>query len=131
MTILWAVGLIVATGMVGGLINALLADQGLIFPKFETLTGGHRILRPGFVGNILIGGVTAIVLAGLYSPLGAVEISAAQAPNLQLTFGSLAGALLSGIGGARLLTQEVDKRYIESTGEKLVSTAEEVIEDKS
>lgn len=116
--------------MVGGLINALLADQGLIFPKFETL-GGHRILRPGFVGNILIGGVTAIVLAGLYSPLGAVEISAAQAPNLHLTIGSLAGALLSGIGGARLLTQEVDKRYIESTGEKLVSTAEEVIEDKS
>jgi hypothetical protein len=127
MTTKWAVSLVVAFGMVGGLFNALFTEQGLSLPGFDRLPDGHRILRPGFIGNMLTGGVTAIVLAGLYSPLGAVEIDAATT-NLHLTIASLAGALLSGIGGARLLTQEVDKRYNDSTEKSLTSTAETIIQ---
>jgi hypothetical protein len=115
----YAIALIIAFGMVGGFINAFLTDQGLTLPSVDRLPNGQKILRPGFAGNVAIGGVAAIILAGLYSPLGAVEIGAWPGPNLHLTIGSLAGALLSGIGGARLLTQEVDKRYTEFAAKDL------------
>ncbi|MGO9268037.1 MAG: hypothetical protein ACLQBA_24630 [Candidatus Binataceae bacterium] len=129
MRTLYAVGLIVGFGMVGGFFNALLTEQGLTLPGIDRNPGGHRILRLGFFGNVVTGGITAIVLAGLYSPLGAVEIDAAQPVNLHLTLASLAGALLSGVGGARLLTQEVDKRYNELTEKNLASAAKTVTDN--
>lgn len=129
MAIGYAIALIIGFGMVGGLINAFLTDQGLALPIIDRLPNGHRIWRPGFAGNVLIGGVTAIILAGLYSPLGAVEIGASASPNLHLTIGSLAAALLSGIGGARLLTQEVDKRYSDLTRENLASSVPSLINE--
>src|SRR4029077_19516136 len=94
----YAIALIMAFGMVGGFINAFLTDQGLTLPSVDRLPNGQKILRPGFAGNVAMGGVAAIILAGLYSPLGAVEIGTWPGPNLHLTIGSLAGALLSGIG---------------------------------
>lgn len=122
----YAILLIVGVGMVGGFINAFLTDQGFALPKLDRLPNGQRILRPGFAGNVVVGRVTAVVLAGLYSPLGTVEIGASNAANLHLTIGSLAAALLS-IGGARLLTQEVDKRYTELTKENLASSVQSLV----
>ncbi|HXR34579.1 MAG TPA: hypothetical protein VN754_01445, partial [Candidatus Binataceae bacterium] len=112
---------ITAFGMVGGFINAFLTDQGLTMPSLDRLPNGQKLLRPGFAGNVIVGGVAAIILAGLYSPLGAVEIGTRSVPNLHLTIGSLAAALLSGIGGARLLTQEVENRYTELINKRLAS----------
>jgi hypothetical protein len=42
-----------------------------------------------------------------------------------LTLGALAGALLAGIGGARLLTNEVDRRLAHVTEERLVRLIDE------
>jgi hypothetical protein len=123
----YAILLITAFGMVGGFINAFLTDQGLTLPSLDQLRNGQKILRPGFAGNVIVGGVTAIILAGLYSPLGAVEIGTRTAPNLHLTIGSLAAALLSGIGGARLLTQEVENRYTELINKRLASGLKDLV----
>jgi hypothetical protein len=111
----WAVILFIGVaGSIGGIINAFLANEGLVLSRTEQLQDGRRIWRPGFVGNVFVGAVTAIVLAGLYSPLGSVSLgSGAGGASVNLTIGVLAGALLSGVGGARLLTNEVDKRYEE------------------
>ncbi|HXR36656.1 MAG TPA: hypothetical protein VN754_11930, partial [Candidatus Binataceae bacterium] len=48
-------------------------------------------------------------------------------PNLHLTIGSLAAALLSGIGGARLLTQEVENRYTELINKRLASGLKDLV----
>ena len=61
----YAIALVVAFGMVGGLINAFLTDQGLALPAIDRLPNGRKIWLPGFAGNVAIGGVTAIILAGL------------------------------------------------------------------
>lgn len=103
-------------GAVGGLLNALLTSEGLTLARMEQLSGGGRIWRPGFIGNMAIGAVAAVVLAGLYSPLGSVALNGMSSSNpVTLTIGALAGALLSGIGGARVLTGEVQKRLDEAT----------------
>jgi hypothetical protein len=111
-----------AAGAIGGLINGFLANEGLVISRIEQLPGGPRIWRLGFLGNVLVGSVTAVVLAGLYSPVGSVRIGGiGTQDSFDMTIGMLAGALLSGIGGARLLTSEVEKRYEETTRENLVS----------
>lgn len=97
-------------GLVGGLLNAYLSDGGFLMPQMDRLANGQRIWRPGFPGNALIGGVTAVIMAVFYGPLGAADLAGAAKLDLR----TLAGALLSGIGGARLLTQEVSRRYGES-----------------
>jgi hypothetical protein len=109
----------------GGLINAVLADEGLTLPKFDRLPSGRR-WRPGFAGNVLIGGVTVFILAAFYSPVGSAELVVAPLPIVHVTIASLAGALVSGIGGARILTREVDKMYLEAAKGDTASVVEKL-----
>ncbi len=112
-------------GALGGLVNALLSDNGFILPKKVTGTG---IYQPGGVSNVLLGGVAAVLSWGLYGPLasyligGTTEALATGAPppdRLGITLTGLAGAVVVGIGGARWLTNEVDKRLQRSTNVEL------------
>ena len=115
-----------AAGLIGGLLNAFFAHEGFVLSRLERLPDGRRIWRPGFLGNMMVGAVTALVMAALYSPLGSVPIGALpSATGHPLTLGSLAGALLAGIGGARLLTNEVDRRLAHVTEERLVRLIDE------
>ncbi len=106
--ILW----LAVAGSVGGFLNAYFAYQGFVLWRKENLQGGGTIWMPGFLGNVVVGAITAIVLAALYSPLGAVKFAGSSgSTDYDITLASLAGAVLSGLGGSRLLTQEVDRRY--------------------
>ena len=106
--ILWLGG----AGMLGGFVNAFLSSDGFIMPKMQTLTDGSRIFRPGFLGNILVGSVAAVALGCLSGPLGAAHVGTSiDSPSLA----NIAAALLTGIGGARLLTQEVDRKFQDAT----------------
>jgi hypothetical protein len=95
-------------GVVGGALNALFTDNGFIFP-----TTKDGVLRPGFVGNVFTGGVGALVSWGLYTASAFTLFGDAGSTNPpSLTLGSLAGAVLVGIGGARWLSNEVDKTML-------------------
>lgn len=100
--------------MIGGVVNALISDNGFVFPKPESDDTGHgrQVLRPGFLGNMFIGGMGAVVSWGLYTAASAVVIGTGAATSPDLTLGSLAGAILVGVGGARWLTNEVDKAML-------------------
>lgn len=114
-------------GVVGGLLNACFAHEGFVLWRMESLPGNRRVWRPGFLGNMLVGGVTAVVMATLYSPLGAIPIGMAHTTaTYPLTLGGLAGALLAGIGGARLLTREVDRRFMDVTEARLVELVDDL-----
>lgn len=107
-------------GAVGGVVNALMSDNGFLLPKSEQTTNGTTVLRPGYLGNILIGSVAAIVSWGLYGPLSSYFIagtaeavkSNSSPEKVGLSLASLVGALLVGIGGARWLSSEVDKNLL-------------------
>ena len=116
---LWLALLIIfLAGAVGGVVNALISDNGFILPRTEQ-TGEGGIIRPGFLGNILIGGIAACVSWGLYGPFAAVTIVGGPASGAGsggaaagLLLSSLVGAVLVGVGGARWLTNEVDKKLL-------------------
>lgn len=109
-------------GAIGGIINALTTDNGFVLPKREDVDGKTTVLRPGYLGNILIGAVGAVVSWGLYGPLSSVLIagtSEAIKANVSpekvgLSLASLVGAVLIGVAGARWLTSEVDKNLLKA-----------------
>jgi len=105
-------------GSVGGVVNALMSDNGFVLPRSER-SGGVTIIRPGYIGNIIMGGVAAAISWGLYGPLASYFImgtpgALAHNPtqDLGLTLSSFVGAALVGVGGARWLTNEVDKNLL-------------------
>ena len=106
-----------AAGALGGFVNAMFSENGFVLPKKET-SDKITIVRPGFSGNILVGGVAALVSWGLYGPLAAVSILGSKTggeATISLTLSALAGAVLIGVGGARWLTNEVDKKLFRAT----------------
>lgn len=114
------IGLIIVAGAVGGAANALMTDNGFVFPITETTAGGMKILRPGVIGNLFTGAVAAVISWGLYGPLSAYLIAGtaealktnASPDKIGLSLASLVGALLVGLGGARWLSNEVDKSLL-------------------
>jgi hypothetical protein len=111
---------IALAGAVGGIANALMTENGFLMPRSEKTSAGSTIVRPGYLGNIFVGSVASIISWGLYGPLssyfvaGTVEaLKANSSPqNVGLTLASLVGGLLVGVGGARWLSNEVDKSLL-------------------
>jgi hypothetical protein len=107
------IGIIMFSGAMGGFVNALVSDNGFIKPS-EEVAGDVTIVRPGFAGNILLGGMAAFVSWGLYGAFSnAVVYGAANGTNeISVSISAIAGAVLVGMGGARWLTNEVDKKLL-------------------
>ena len=115
MPMLIPIGVIMLSGAVGGIINALVSDNGFIKPSEET-AGEVTIIRPGFAGNILLGAVAAFISWGLYGAFSNTVLfgtaTGIGTDDITVSIASIAGALLVGIGGARWLTNEVDKKLL-------------------
>jgi hypothetical protein len=126
MTIWQLLGIIALMGALGGVANALISDNGFALPRRETAAGAS-ILRPGFLGNILLGVVAAILFWGLYGPFAEVNVvgedprtdpqvagptRAEEDDQFGETLSGLVAAIVVGAGGARVITAEVDKRLL-------------------
>jgi hypothetical protein len=108
-------GIILITGAFGGLINAILSENGFILPH-EEASENVNIIIPGVIANILTGAAAGFVFWGLteantmfivYGPIK-------EGAEITLTVYGVAMALLAGIAGARYLTNEVDKRLLKA-----------------
>jgi hypothetical protein len=110
-------GIILLGGAVGGVINDIISDNGFVVPR-EEIVDNVCISRPGIAGNVLIGAVAAFISWGLYGSYSGTLIfsgsSGVGMSELNLTISSVAGAILIGIGGARWLTNEVDKSLLKT-----------------
>jgi hypothetical protein len=120
MPIVW----MIVFGIGGGILNALIVDKGLKMPRFDT-ADGETLWRPGFIGNLIIGGAGAVIIGGLYGPLGAADIGG-QLSTMHFTLANAAASVLTGAGGARVITQEVDKRYSRAKTKNLASTVQDL-----
>ncbi len=111
----WAIlGIVAAAGALGGLFNGLLSDSGVALPGMDETS---HIFKLGIVGNILIGAFAAVLTWGMYGPLkDAVLVGPHPAGEVSatLTVTAFIGAMLAGAGGARVVTGEIDKRFLRS-----------------
>jgi hypothetical protein len=105
-------GLIALAGALGGLVNALLTDNGFTFPRSE-----KGIWCPGAISNVLLGSAAAIASWSFYGSGSTVDLATnlPERAKISLTFSALSGAFLVGVGGARWITNEVDKRLLKQS----------------
>ena len=94
--------LILLAGALGGVVNALITDNGFVLPTV------HRgIWCPGFVANVCWA-FAAFASWSFYGSGAGVELAAVAAgterAQISLTFSALAGALLVGVAGAKWIT---------------------------
>jgi hypothetical protein len=115
--------LITIAGAIGGVINALLTgNNGFVLPKVK-----RNILCPGFLSNVLVGAFSAFASWAFYGSGASVELAQITEQTISLRFSALAGAFLVGVGGARWLTNEVDKNLLK---ESVVEAATKDIPEK-
>lgn len=67
----------------------------------------------GPLGNILLGGLAAVVYWALYGPVSGLYLLGNSQAGPYLTLGQLAGSILLGMGGPAYLLAEADKRCTE------------------
>jgi hypothetical protein len=121
---IWLILLVVAiAGALGGVINALMTDNGFLMPRTE-VADNVQIIRPGVFGNIVISAVGACISWGLYGPFNIAVVVGTQPAAIEpnLTLSALAGAMLVGIAGAKWLTNEVDKKLLQATASVAASS---------
>ena len=112
-------GVIAAAGAVGGVVNALLSSSGYSIQWPEDKGG---ILQLGVLGNVLLGAFAALVTWGPYGPLkDTVLLGSTPTGGLpvNLTVTAVVGAALAGAGGARVVSNELDKQVLRVTGAKV------------
>jgi hypothetical protein len=110
--LLWIGGL----GAFGGFLNAVIGRGGLLVPSIVATDEG-RIIRPGFIGNVLVGIAAAFIAWFLYDQIVDLVLvgGTEERPVLSLTAGDMAGALLAGFTGGRLLTDRAEKRLFKAS----------------
>jgi hypothetical protein len=98
--------LITVAGAVGGVVNALLSDNGFLFPHTK-----HGIWCPGALSNIFVGAFAAFASWAFYGSGAGVELIDLSSERMQISlrFSALAGAFLVGVAGAKWITNESDK----------------------
>lgn len=121
----WFCALLISiAGALGGVVNALITSNGFILPRRE-----KSILVPGFLSNVLIGAFAAFASWAFYGSGAGVDLAVSSGQSVEsFRFPALAGAFLVGVGGARWLSNEVDKQLLKETvkvaGEKQLSRRE-------
>lgn len=108
----WTCALLITTaGATGGIVNALMSDNGFILPQSK-----KGIICPGFLSNVLIGGLSAFSSWAFYGAGASIELAKSTARDeISLKFSALAGAFLVGVAGAKWITNEVDKKLLKES----------------
>jgi hypothetical protein len=102
--------LICLAGAAGGLVNALMSNNGFTLPR--RIEG---ICCPGALSTVLIGGFAAFASWAFYGSGVSIDLAdSAARPHLQMP--ALAGAFLVGVVGAKWITNEADKRLLRESG---------------
>ncbi len=125
--VLTAIVLSFVAGCIGGFVNTVLS-QNFRIPRMRQCDAWD----PGWIGNVAVGGTAALVYWGLYSLSADAPIIAGRAVQIQqaeitFTVKDLVGSIVIGLGGGRILSDQMDLKCLGNTlrqlqGEKAQTT---------
>jgi hypothetical protein len=103
--------LIALSGAIGGVLNALLSDNGFLLPRLR-----RGVWCPGFVSNVLAGAFAAFASWAFYGSGAAIDLADLSTRNeISLRFSAIAGAFMVGFVGAKWITNEADKMLLKES----------------
>ena len=101
-------------GGLGSLVNAFLGDSGWHIPKIDPDTG---IFRPGWIGNVLVGGLAASASWCMSNSFDLME----KQSSIKFMTAALANALIIGFGGASWFKSQIEKSILQKTAAEAAS----------
>jgi len=122
MGIIGLIFLVAAVGGIGGFANCLVVGE-LSLPHIDR---GARIWRPGWIGNIFVGALAAVVVWGVYGPFASFDIIRDNLKEASLTIAQLLSSLLVGLSGGRILTNLAEKQADKVAKESLVRAIQNI-----
>ena len=134
MSVYQLIGLVAALGAFGGFVNGAISGEF----RLPHLDRDAKVWKPGWLGNVLAGGVAAVVVWGIYGPLASFDLTGGQPPEAHFTLAQLLTSVVVGLGGGRILTLESQKLILKSekdaereTKIALAESLKAITEDKS
>jgi hypothetical protein len=115
MSIFYLVLFVAGLGGIGGLANCLVSGE-LSLPHIDRNT---KTWRPGWVGNVIVGAVAAVVVWGIYGPFSSFDIIKSDFTQVSITIAQLLSSLVIGFSGGRILTSISEKGAEKITKENL------------
>jgi H+/Cl- antiporter ClcA len=101
MTIWNLIWMIAGLGAVGGIANCAITGE-FALPHFDK---ENRTWRPGWIGNVIVGAIAAVVVGGMYGPLAKYVVNQSPQTLPPLELAQLLGAIVVGLGGGNILTR--------------------------
>jgi hypothetical protein len=118
MTIWQIILLIAAFGAIGGIVNSAISGE-FNYPRFDPAA---KVWRPGWIGNVLVGAVAALVVWGVYGPLASYDLVTGKTVELHLTVAQLLTSLVVGLSGGKILTLMAEKQAATISKDQLAAT---------
>jgi hypothetical protein len=118
--------IVIASGAIGGFINALMSDSSGIF--LGNRDENTKIYKLGFTSNILLGVTAAFLTWSLYGSANSFVVWSSEnissGTNVDMSLSAVGGAILAGIGGAKVITNEIDKKFLRDAAVKTAAIVE-------
>jgi len=124
--ILGLLGLMAGLGAFGGLVQCAIGGE-FHLPHVDK---GANTWRPGWVGNILVGGVAAVVFWGFYGPLAGIDLLGTSKVDLHITFGQVIYSVVVGMSGGRILSLEAQKAAERTAKTNLLEVLEGISKER-
>ncbi len=104
---IWQIVLIVAgLGALGGFANCALSGEFKL-PHSDT---AKKVWKPGWLSNIFVGALAALVVWTLYGPLSSYDIATNGRFVVHLPLAQMGSSVLIGISGSKVLTTMAQKQ---------------------
>ena len=97
MTFWSLLGIILVAGAIGGILYSLISDKGFQLPGIVKKSG-TSILVLGFIGDIIIGAITAGISWAFYVPLSQVTLETTA--TIGTIFATVLGGVFTGLAGS-------------------------------
>lgn len=121
---IWMTLLVVGIlGLVGGITNCLLSGE-FALPHSDS---ARKVWKPGWIANIVVGSVAAIVVWGVYGPAATYDLTQQGKPDFHLPVAQLVSSILVGISGAKILTTMAQKEAERAAKIDLAKVLEDIV----
>jgi hypothetical protein len=119
-----AIGL---AGAVGGIVASLLSGERNFLPRYEE---GVKIPRMGWLGNVFIGAIAALVVWAVYGPLASFDLIQGDISKTSLPLFLLGSSVVVGISGGKILTTMAQQQSDKIARDNLAKALEALAKNK-
>jgi len=106
---------VLLAGLFGGVVDSILSG-GFTIPRIRPGEEGQRIVDPGFIGKIIVGGVAGLGAWSLTKNPSFADTMVNAKPVI--------GALLAGASGGEVVTSIANRQYLSAAKKQLAEVGQ-------